>query len=267
MPSGRTLWTWEPRVGDARLAIRWVAGLPFEQWAVRLSTGNADLRGSLEQVIVVTGGHTLTLGPGPAHVELMFLGGLRPRLVAVAVTTPLTVGTQPATSLRLVDGEVLIDDVALARLDAPLASSDLVTALLDNLSDVELIARGRPVRDARVRLPEGIEVRLSDRDEVTVQARTHGPPDDLVLSEPLRLQFGEYGVRVDHRSARWLAAIARVRINGAHLHPDGRVVLEGSAHRGLNHVVRAGLRSASTHLSGLVQKSPRFKRVRDFLRR
>jgi hypothetical protein len=31
--------------------------------------------------------------------------------------------------------------------------------------------------------------------------------------------------------------------------------------------VRTGLRRASTHLSGVVQKSPRFKRVRDFLRR
>lgn len=254
-------------MGDARLAIRWVAGLPFEQWAVRLSTGNADLRGTLAEVVVVTGGHALTLGPGPAHVELMFLGGVRPRLVAVAVTGPLSTGKQAATSLRLVDGEVLIDDVALPRLDAPLGSADLVTALLDNLSDVELIARGRPVRDARIRLPEGIEVRLSDRDEVTVQATTRGPPDDLVLAAPLRLQFGDHGVRVDHRSARWLAAIARVRVHGAHLHPDGRVVLEGGASRGLNRVVRTGLRTASVHLSGLVQKSPRFRRVRDFLRR
>lgn len=267
MLSARSSPTWVLSVGDGRSALRYAAGLPFERWAVRLSTGHADVRGTVAPLTTTIGGHALTLVGGPAHLELLFVGGRRPTLAAVCLTTALQCDDQAARSLRLVDGEVRLDDVTLPSGDVPLASGDFVTAVLDHLSDVEVTARARPARMARVRLPEGIAVTVSERDEISVRARAHGPPGDLVLAEPLVLHFGEHGVRIDHRNARWLARLAGVRIHGADLHPDGRVVLAGSASRGLNHMVRLGLRTASSHLSGLVRTSPNFQQIRDFLRR
>ena len=56
-----------------------------------------------------------------------------------------------------------------------------------------------------------------------------------------------------------------VRIDGATLHPDGSVHLEGGARGGLDRVVRNGLQQASASLSRLVRSSPRFARFRVFL--
>ena len=91
-------------VGDARLALRYVAGLPFERWAARLSTGQADLRGNLAAIDIVVGGYTVHCAGGSAHLELLFVGGTRPQLAAVTLTTPLMVEGRSAASVRLIDG-------------------------------------------------------------------------------------------------------------------------------------------------------------------
>lgn len=253
-------------MGDAREALRFVAGLPFERWAVQLSTGQADLRGQLQPTPLRVGGHTLHAHGGTAHLELLFVGGRRPVLAAISLTTVLSYDGRPGRHLRVVQGEIAFDDQPLPRTNQPLASGELVTAILDNLHNVELSARARPADAATVRLPEGIEVQVTDRDELSVRVRTHGAPNNLHLATPLDLRFGHHGVHIDHRSARWLSRLARVRILGAELHPDGRVVLQGGAGRGFDRVLRGGLRSASSQLSQLVRKSPRFARVREFLR-
>ena len=254
-------------MGDARLALRYVAGLPFDRWASRLSAGSADVRGRLLPIEVAVGGYTFSCPGGHAHLELLFVGGTRPQLAAVTLTCEVLLNGRSARTIRLIDGAVQVDGDTLPKLPVALESGAFVTGVLNHLCDVELLARGRPVRDATVPLPEGIDITLSDRDEVCVRAKTRGPPDDLVLARPLELQFGTHGIQIDHRSAPWLARIARVRVSGANLHPDGRVVLEGTGGRVMNRVVRTGLRTASAHLSGLVRRSPRFSRLRAFLRR
>jgi len=252
-------------VGDARSTAQFLAGLPFERWAVRLRTGEADIHGTLSNVDVTVGGHQVRLCAGPATLSLLFLGGRSPVLAAVDLTGTVTHDGGTGGRLRLVGGRVLVDGEVLPERPAPVASAGLVHAVLAHLSDIHVNAHARPDGDSVVRLPEGIEVRLTHDDEIAVHARASGPPSALVLAAPLKLRFGAQGIQLDHESARWLARLAGVRIRSAALHPDGRVELNGSATKGLNHVLRGGLRSASSHLSGLVRRSPRFHRVRAFL--
>lgn len=107
-------------------------------------------------------------------------------------------------------------------------------------------------------IPAGTYVRL--------RGESVGPPSKPVLSAPLSLSVGGAWIRLGgDRRVRWLSSLARVRVERAILHPDGRVALDGGARRILNRAARGGLAHASARISELVQHSPRFVRVRSFL--
>lgn len=252
-------------MGDAGSAFRALAALPYERWAVRLKSGTVSITGLVQEFSSSVGSHDVQVGPGPVALELVFLGGPRPVLAAATIDGDLVVDGVPTTRLRVVGGVVHRGDDALPTSGA-LGTGRLVTDLIDHTGDVAIVARALPDGDAVARLPEGFLVGLSGDEEIVVRARTCGPAQALVLAEPLDLQFGTRGVQLDHQGARWLARLARVRIGTARLHPDGRVDLHGPAPTSaFDGVLRGGLSVASAHLSGLVRRSPRFRKVRDFL--
>ena len=87
-----------------------------------------------------------------------------------------------------------------------------------------------------------------------------------MLSQPVVMEVDGEGFKLSHQRFRRLASLASLRLEGASLHPDGEVRLKGGAGLGLDRMVRGGLEKASERLSELVRSSPRFARVRSFLK-
>ena len=87
-----------------------------------------------------------------------------------------------------------------------------------------------------------------------------------LLATALEVRVDGSGIRVRHEQARWLDSLARIRIRRVSLHPDGQVEFDGGASGMMDWAVRSGLERASSRISELVKDSPRFERLRTFLR-
>jgi len=171
-------------------------------------------------------------------------------------------------------GEALEVRPGLLRVDAvrvplpePVRLGILVGRVVELLGDIEVSATIEPGRDLRVRFGEGMVVRIGEEVGLTVVGAARGPASSLRISRPLELQFGGRGVQLSHERFRTLSRLARVQVVRARLHPDGEVRLEGRGAWGFDLAVRGGLQQASKRLSDHVRTSPRFRRVREFLRR
>ena len=78
--------------------------------------------------------------------------------------------------------------------------------------------------------------------------------------------MADQGIRVTHGRAPGLSKVARVRVHRFALPPDGSVHLDGAGRGMLDFAISSGLRQASSRLSALIRESPRFERLRAFLR-
>ncbi|HHO53517.1 MAG TPA: hypothetical protein ENK18_22270 [Deltaproteobacteria bacterium] len=187
------------------------------------------------------GGRQVRLPPGTVELELTFRGGEEPQI----------------TELQLLAGPVAL------RLTE--TSGEGLSALVDQLHDASIRAEAHTEGDLLVKVGHGIEAIVFGGGVVTLTAVVQGPPEDPRLASALEARVGGAGIRVSHSSARWLSALAKIRIHRVSLHPDGSVQLEGGGRGLVDLAVMRGLRRASTRITDLVKQSPRFERVRAFL--
>jgi hypothetical protein len=213
--------------------------LPLLRWATRFREGRVGLEGRLVEAVELPTEPPLQLGPGPVRVEVAFVGGPEPALTGVTV-----------------DGAPITVDGVARGLDA----------LLDHVHDAALSVQAHPDGELLVKVGHGVQAVLPACGVVTLEGRSVGPPGALRLDAPLRARVGGAGVQIGHDRLVWLSALAKVRIRAATLHPDGEVDLAGAGRGPLGPAVGSGLRRVSRKVSDLVRRSPRFERVRTFLR-
>lgn len=152
-----------------------------------------------------------------------------------------------------------------ALLDEEAISPREAEQIVGELSSPAIDALVVPDGDLWVRFGGGMELLVPSGSVLEVSSSAAGPPDDLKLTRPLVVSIGDAWLRLSHERLRFLSSLAKVRISGATLHPDGSVDLEGGARKGLDLAVRGGLSRASERLSKMVKSSPQFRMVREFL--
>lgn len=200
---------------------------------------------------------------GDVELAFTFLGGVEPRLDALALVGPLRLGDVEATALD-VDGErALLDGEPV---DLPTRPDRMVSTVVDRLADVGVWVELVPAGELVVKFQHGVRALLHAGSVVTLTGAAEGPATSLTLCQPVRMEVDGGGFQLSHQRFRRLASLASLRLEGASLHPDGEVKLRGGAGVGLDRVVRGGLEKASARLSDLVRRSPRFARVRSFLK-
>lgn len=240
-----------------------VRSLPLVSWAARFRDGRVDFTGRLVEAIEVeVDGVPVVLGAGPVCGRVDFEGNGAPALLAAALDARRVV-------VRGVEGRTLAAAADVVDLDGtpldPLRMDLLIEALLDHLHDLAVEIAAWPGQELLVKLAGGVEATVGATDVVTLKGATVGPPGQPLLDAPLVCTVGGAGLRVSHKKLRWLSTLAMVRIQEASLHPCGRVDLQADTPAGLHRLGR-GLDRVSARLSEVVRRSPRFARVRAFLR-
>lgn len=200
---------------------------------------------------------------GPIELVFTFQGGQDPSIVELALSGALTWDGVEGTAVVVTEQTVAFDETEL---EGPVRVDLLTRALVAQLADVQGWAEVVPDGEVVVKFQAGVQATIAADAVLTVQGCASGSPDALTLSEPLVLQVDGEGLRLSHRRFHRLANLARLRIERASLSPEGEVQLEGGANGGLDRLVRGGLHRASARLSELVRSSPKFSRVRRFLR-
>ncbi|MEZ4318259.1 MAG: hypothetical protein R3F61_12185 [Myxococcota bacterium] len=203
------------------------------------------------------------MGAGPLEVAFTFEGGEDPSLLAVALVGDVTFEGRSGAELDADCEGTQLDGVDSS---GPIRLEVVLEALLLGLSDLSAWAEVFPDGELLVKFQHGVQVAISANATVRLEGASLGSPGSLRLSEPLVLSVDGEGLRLSHRRFHRLASLADIRIEGASLHPDGEVTLRGGANTALDRVVRGGLKRAGARLSELVKRSPRFARVRSFLR-
>lgn len=237
--------------------------LPLVRWASRFQRGTVEFTGVLQLPFDEDiAGRRVRIGCGPVAGRLEFIGGPRPAVLAAAVDGPdLHLDAVAGHTLAAGPEHATVDDHAI-----PLPRMDLLLdALLDHLHDLAVEAEAHTDRDLIVKLSHGVEATLPADEVVSVRGSTFGPPAQPLLDAPLVVTVGGTGVRVSHRRMQWLSSLARLSLQEATLHPDGKVALQAQGRGGLQRV-GGGLQRVSDRLSEVVRRSPRFARVRAFLR-
>jgi len=199
------------------------------------------------------------LEAGPVAARLDFVGGKTPVIEAAAVDADeLWLSPHRGATLAVGPGCATLDGVRV-----PVVRMDLLLdELVDHLHDLAVMATAHSEADLLVKVARGVEATVPAREPVVVTGTTSGPPSQPLLDAPLVVRVGGTGVRVSHRRLQWISSLARVRLMEATLHPDGKVALHADA-RGRR---MRGLQRVSDRLSEVVRDSPRFARVRRFLR-
>ena len=219
-----------------------------------------DLRGRLVQPLHLAG---FTLAPGPVRCQVRFDGGSQPSIDQVTVTGNWSEGSV----LRATPSSVELDG---QRVTGSVRAGRLVQRVVEALWDLQADAWALADHEVQVGLGRGlgrrVELGIPSGACVRLRGESLGPPSKLVLAAPLSVSVGGAWIRLGgDRRVRWLSSLARVRVERAVLHPDGRVALDGGARRLLNRAARGGLAHASDRISDLVRHSPHFGRVRTFL--
>lgn len=212
----------------------------------------------LNEPVVVLGGR-LRLDAGPVAGRLEWVGGPLPAIEAAAVDADgLCLDGCSGTTLAVGPGLATLDgkSTSMVRMDR------VFDELIDHLHDLAVRAEATSERELLVKIAKGVEATLPAHERVVVKGVTLGTPTEPLLDAPLVVTVGGTGVRVSHRRLQWLSSLARVRLVEATLHPDGKVALQGDA---LGRRMR-GLQRVSDRLSEVVRQSPKFARVRAFLR-
>lgn len=230
------------------------------RWVERFQGGAVRLRGRVDGRELADG---VSVGAGEIEVAFTFEGGEQPAFLAIAL-----VGDVRYLELRGAELDVDCDGVQLDGVDVgpPVRMDRVIESLLMGLSDVVAWLEVFPRGELLVKFQHGVQVAISHNAVVRLEGAAVGSPGSLRLCEPLVLSVDGEGLRLSHRRFRRLAALADIRVEGAALHPDGEVTLKGGANAALDRVVRGGLKRASARLSELVRRSPRFARVRTFLK-
>lgn len=225
--------------------ISLLRSLPLARWTERLLEGRLHVRGSVLEAAVIEAGDTqVALAPGPVEATLTFRGGRQAHV----------------TSLRIEAGHGPVD--LATHEDAARVAEQLLDHLHDLALDVDVRTDGEVVLD----LGNGLHATLADGGSIAMRATAHGTPAAPRLAEPLQVHIADRGIRVTHGNAPGLSRVARVRVHRLDLHPDGSVHLDGGGRGMLDFAVSSGLRRASSRLSALIRESPRFERLRGFLR-
>jgi hypothetical protein len=243
-----------------------LATLPLVRWAARLQRGTVVLRGHLDgEVDLPLGGHRFA-AEGPLALEFDFVGGRAPSIGRVVVSGEVgLIGPVELIGRRLEIGrQANLDGGAVPWLSRE-RIGPFIAALVDHLDHLRIAARGEPDGDLLVRLGHGVEVAVPAGVPLTISGATTGPAAALQLSEPLVVRFGGEGLRISHDAFRAFSRLACVRLSRATLHPDGSVALE-SGPRVVDAALKAPLQRASARLSEIVRRSPKFSRVRTFLK-
>ena len=235
-----------------------LVGLPFVRWCRRFREGTVRLRGTVVEPVVY---EQLTVC-GPVELVFAFRGGEAPCIVELALSGELVWGGLAGSALVANDSACALDE---AELEGTIRRDLLAQAVLRGLSDVTAWTEVVPDGEVVVKFQHGVQATISAEAVLTVHGRALGPPTALRLTEPLVMEVDGEGVRLSHQRFHRLASLARLRIEGATLHPDGEVRLKGGANGQLDRLVRGGLHRASARLSDLVRRSPNFARVRRFL--
>ncbi|MBW1876724.1 MAG: hypothetical protein JRJ84_00025 [Deltaproteobacteria bacterium] len=247
------------------IARQTLLGLPVTAWARRMKRGALSMGGHVGGLDLEVGGLPLRVERGRVELVADFIGGAQPTLRQLVVRGSMLVTPAGRSSVRgrelvLHDQRIHLDKAEIPRAMEGVGSGRLLAGLVGAMSDVELRARAEPDGDVLLKMGHGLEVAITHGALLTVRGATRGPADRLVLSRPLEIGFGGDGIRLNHGQLRWLSRLAKVRIDGATLHPDGSVNLEGRAAPGFNTAVQGGLHTASAKLSSLIRRSPGIRR-------
>ena len=237
--------------------------LPLLRWATRFRSGSVELTGRLVSPLAWEGaGGPVTLEAGPVAARVDFVGGATPAMEAAALdAAQITVGSHQGATLAAGPGATALDGVAID----PVRMDLLLEFLLDHVHDLSVEVAAHTERDLIVKVSKGVEATLPAHHVVTLRGGTQGPPEQPLLAAPLVVSVAGTGVRLSHAKLRWLSTLAKVRLQEAQLHPNGRVALHAHA-RGGSQRLGGGLHRVSERLSEVVRRSPRFARVRAFLR-
>ncbi len=239
-----------------------VRKLPLVRWASRFRHGTVRLTGRVSQAVTLPSDPELAIGPGPVSVSLRFEGGGPPRIVSGALRGVVSIAGVAGRRLEWTGVAVELDGRSISISGVPRA----LDTLLDHLHDLGLDVEAQPAGELLVKVGHGVRATVPPCGVVTLRGTSVGPPGSLRLAGPVSARVGGEGVAIGHDRLPWLLALAKVRIGAATLQPDGEVALTGRGRRALRPIVGKGLRSVSGRISVVVRHSPRFERVRTFLR-
>lgn len=237
-----------------------IRALPLTAWAARLRGGRVVLQGRLADDLRL--GDACVMA-GPVVLSLTFTGGAKAAVGSVRVDGEVRAGGMSGSTLAL-DAQGGWLGPHRVEVGAPLPRA--LEAIVDAIHDVVVDAEASPISEVSLRFPAGVELVVPGDGPLVLSGAAEGPPEALVLAEPLVVAIGGSGLQVTHKQLRWLANAVALSVSRAVLQPDGRVELEGNAARGLGRIAQGGLDVAGDQLTELVWAAPQFERVRGFLR-
>jgi hypothetical protein len=234
------------------------------RWAARFRDGTFNIGGLCEVPF------TLSIGPLLVRFETHnfrikggFLGGRQSRLTHLELQADgiRCVNGALGSRLRIEPNRIVWDGGEICSLES-IRLHEVMTECLGIMNDLWLSIDGRAGETWRMKGPGGFHLDIREDAFVSIRAATAGDPARMRLSSPLEIRCEDISVRLAGGQLSTLSRLAKVRLTGATVQPDGSVQLEGGSRRGLNRALKGGLNHVSRGITDIVRGSPR---LREFL--
>jgi hypothetical protein len=201
------------------------------------------------------------IAPGPVTLIGQFLGKADPRISSFEIRASRLdcpngeLGARVHLSprqLRWATGE-------LAWLQ-PIPLHELGYACLGALSDIRFGFRAHADAPWLLKLGGGLSLDIRREALVELRGATRGDASQIRLCEPVEIRCADVTVQLGSGQFRALSRLAKVKLTGATLHPDGSVDLQGGSRRVLDRAIQGGLSRASRGISSFVRQNVRMRR-------
>jgi hypothetical protein len=239
-----------------------IARLPLMQWAARFRGGDFRIQGFSQQHMDLSlGPFLLRVGAGEVQIRGSFIGQKTPEIRQFEIRAArLECPNGPLGSWVLIEPRrISWQGGELAWLEKA-SLRELGYECLGALSNLRIELTARANAAWQLDLGGGVSLDIRRDALVELKGATLGDAARIQLCEPMEIRCEDVTVQLGSGQFRALSRLARVRLTGATLHPDGSVRLKGGSRRGLNRAIQGGLSRASRGISNIVRQNVRIRR-------